>query len=411
MDHPEPVIPSSNITSTAQHTLQQLTKPPSNLAPLDSVESEMREIALQQQDTSELSCQPGEDQKKAHAVSSGSSRNLLNMEQPIYVDVKSNEAMQPQYTPSQLPKVELGKLSKRRRRTNSETRPTALILAITNPTSDVTVMTVDDYVTVRVHRRSASERSKRAAIHEEGDDDDNTTDEKGARPTENSKHDDGWPTQSSRRPRLRRSGQMDSANALEKMIHPVVARVSSRLLREGPPTSSGPQSTSTAPPIDVEIMPVTDKHGRQLISANDLEKIDASATRRESFRGSTIGLRTPPTEPLPRPRPIKHIPPLAMVEPHVDRPNEPRAQSPEPLALPDITEDALAQLTAQTEMEIQISPPRQDLKALDTYDRDKTLLHHDSLSSSCLSGSLLQSLNHPLLEPPSPTAMFVSTLV
>ncbi|KAF0740249.1 hypothetical protein Ae201684_004253 [Aphanomyces euteiches] len=189
------------------------------------------------------------------------------------------------------------------------------------------------------------------------------------------------------------------------MIHPVVARVSSRLLREGPPTSSGPQSTSTAPPIDVEIMPVTDKHGRQLISANDLyahanertddiacrEKIDALATRRESFRGSTIGLRTPPTEPLPRPRPIKHIPPLAMVEPHVDQPNEPRAQSPEPLALPDITEDALAQLTAQTEMEIQISPPRQDLKALDTYDRDKTLLHHDPLPSSCLSGSLLQS--------------------
>ncbi|KAG9411921.1 hypothetical protein AC1031_017558 [Aphanomyces cochlioides] len=43
----------------------------------------------------------------------------------------------------------------------------------------------------------------------------------------------------------------------------------------------------------------------------------------------------------------------------------------------------------QTEMEIQISPPRQDLKALDT----------------CLSGSLLQSLNHPLLEPPSPTAI------
>ncbi|ETV76889.1 hypothetical protein H257_09327 [Aphanomyces astaci] len=224
----------------------------------------------------------------------------------------------------------------------------------------------------------------------------------------------------------RRQVQTETANTIEKSLHPVMRRAGSRVIRDTTSPDSGAGSPdrpsltrrpSSKHPLSVPVvderaaavMPVV--HPVRHVTADEMEHVPNIALRRGSLRGSTLGIRTTPPvqEPPSPPKPAKSIPRLAMVEPFelVDlcvttdqTPNDRDSAPP-----------TLTPATSRTDMEIQISPPRPHFESLNlslshaVIMRDTPRPEPEEVSArSSVDGSMSQRSSPPRLTPLHQTA-------
>ncbi|ETW02124.1 hypothetical protein, variant 3 [Aphanomyces invadans] len=215
---------------------------------------------------------------------------------------------------------------------------------------------------------------------------------------------------------------VDSANTIEKSLHPGMHRAGSRVIRENmsapialaaterPSLSRRPSSKqhlqpALVPIVDAAVMPAA-VHPTRHVTADEMEHV-VNVVRRPSLRGSTTNIRASPPiiqEPPSPPKPVKCIPRLAMVEPFEFADLQANIEADDD-RVDTATAPTLTPTTSRGEMEIYISPPRPhfdtlNLSASHAAMRDTPRPEpEDSTARSSVDGSTSQRGSPPRLAP------------
>ncbi|ETW02139.1 hypothetical protein, variant 18 [Aphanomyces invadans] len=194
---------------------------------------------------------------------------------------------------------------------------------------------------------------------------------------------------------------VDSANTIEKSLHPATERPS--LSRR--PSSKQHLQPALVPIVDAAVMPAA-VHPTRHVTADEMEHV-VNVVRRPSLRGSTTNIRASPPiiqEPPSPPKPVKCIPRLAMVEPFEFADLQANIEADDD-RVDTATAPTLTPTTSRGEMEIYISPPRPhfdtlNLSASHAAMRDTPRPEpEDSTARSSVDGSTSQRGSPPRLAP------------